>query len=469
MIAPATLEAGCTEVHVSSFSYDAAEDTGGKRKPVSNRLQSADASLNKKKRQQTTANARDLWRNFTLAGWAIRKHLDYTTQFTFQCRTKNKDFNKEFEKRVKKASKRKNFDIAKRHSLRRFLRIMECCSVVDHDIGVVKLKSGHSQAIEADRIQTPPKVGKDESWTQGVRTDSYGAAIEYGVYNRGTGGKGYEFAGRVKENNFWLHGHFDRIDQYRGSSPMVSAINSMRDVYEGIDFGLAKLKVEQLYAFIVKRDATKRPQGPKVDNNEADEEGYNVSLDGRPIFLDMDPGDDADFLRSDAPGSNTVPFLNAVIAIALKSLDIPYSFYDESFTNFFGSRAAWQHYQRSCVDKHDRGIEFLDWWTEAFTIREVLAGLKLPDGLTVQDEFWEWVPDGMPWWDPVKEINGDNMAINSGFDTPQDVVKKRGTGTGDFYDNVDAIAEANAYALEKGVKLDFKTFLEPIQVVEANA
>jgi capsid protein len=160
-----------------------------------------------------------------------------------------------------------------------------------------------------------------------------------------------------------------------------------------------------------------------------------------------------------------VPFLQAVIAIALKSLDIPYSFYDESFTNFFGSRAAWQHYERSCKDKRARILEFLQWWTQWELMRDVLAGkVKLPAGLTIADEFWEWVPDGMPWWDPVKEINGDNMAIQGGFTSPQKVVKQRGGG--DFYDNVDAIADANEYARKKGIVLSYDLFAPPVEVVE---
>lgn len=458
MIAP-TLESGCTMIEVSNFSYDAAENRNGSRRQVSTRLMSEDNHLDKSKRKKTVASARDMWRNFALCAWAIRRHLDYTTKFTFQCRTPDKEFNKLVEKEIKKLGKRKKFDIAKRHNLNRFVRIAETRSICDHDVGIVKLNTGHLQAIEGDRIQNPPKPGKNEIWTQGVCTNSAGEALKFGVFNRGKRGKGYEYARTIPARNLWLHGQYDRFDQYRGVSPLVSAIDSMRDVYEGIDFGLAKLKVEQMFAMAVTRDAVKGPGGLPGEGDEKDPDGYSVNLDGRMIFMDMDRGDNLKFLKSDAPGSNMVDFLQAVIMIAIKSLDIPYSFFDESHTNFFGSRAAWLHYERGCRDKRERISEMLEWWTQWALTRLILEGkIKLPAGMSVEDEFWEWVPDGMPWWDPVKEINGDVMAIKAGFTTPQKVVKERGGG--DYFDNIEETAAAAKFAKDKGFEVEWAPFQE---------
>ncbi len=459
-----TMAAGCTEIHISSFGYDAATDPHGKRRAVSSRLMGEDAVLDKNKRKKTIASSRDMFRNFAIASWAVRKHLDYTTQFTFQARTKDKEFNRQAEKIVAQMGNRNNFDIARRHALPRFIRLAECRSICDHDVGVIKLRTGHLQAIESDRIQNPPKISDKENWTQGVRTNPQGAALAYGIYNRGRGGKSFEYGRTVPARNFWLHGVFDRFDQFRGISPVVSAINSMRDVYEGIDFGLAKIKVEQMFALAFFRESAAAPPIIDPDNPAPEVGGYEVKLDGSSMVLDMDPGDRAEFLKSDAPGSNTVDFLQAVIAIALKSLDIPYSFYDESFTNFFGSRAAWQHYERSCKDKRARLVELLEWWSTWAIQRAVIDGrLKLPAGTTMADQWWEWVPDGMPWWDPIKEINGDILAIKAGFTTPQKVVKARGGG--DFYDNIDQIQEALKYA-EGKAPLEWSNWAPPVEVQE---
>ena len=65
---------------------------------------------------------------------------------------------------------------------------------------------------------------------------------------------------------------------------------------------------------------------------------------------------------------------------------------------------------------------------------------------------WEWVPDGVPWWDPTKEVRGNAMAVAAGFDNPQRICREVGT---EFEDNIDAIADAMKYAESKGVKLVF--------------
>ncbi len=88
--------------------------------------------------------------------------------------------------------------------------------------------------------------------------------------------------------------------------------------------------------------------------------------------------------------------------------------------------------------------------------------LKLPAGMKIADLEWEWVPRGMPWWDPSKEIKGDKEAVSAGFDNPERIVKR--AGKGDVYDNIRAtcrvIAEARKISEEElgdpdAFRLDF--------------
>lgn len=71
-----------TEAHVARFSYDAAETTTKRRNPSAT-IKQEDEVLNPAKRKKLVANASDIQRNFEIAAWAIRKHLDFTTSFTF--------------------------------------------------------------------------------------------------------------------------------------------------------------------------------------------------------------------------------------------------------------------------------------------------------------------------------------------------------------------------------------------------
>jgi capsid protein len=255
------------------------------------------------------------------------------------------------------------------------------------------------------------------------------------------------------------HGYFDRFDQVRGISPLSSAVNSFSDIYTGIDLALAKMKVEQLFAMVFYRDAEDAIGQVSGD----DDSGYSVDVGKGPAVIDLDPGDRAEFLKTDNPGSNTREFMHAVLSIALKSLDLPFNFFDESHTNFFGSRSAWLLYDRSCQSKRAEVQEMLRKITVWKYQQWILSGqLTLPAGQTIADMPFEWVHRGMPWWDPTKEINGAVAGIKAGLDNPYRICKE--TGRGEFEENIDQIAKAKEYAASKGVDVEF--VMQPVEAVE---
>jgi len=68
------------------FGYDAVESKNRRQAPTG-RLRSEDKELLPHQRRKLTSASRDIHRNFTIAAWAIRKHLDYVSTFSFQSRT----------------------------------------------------------------------------------------------------------------------------------------------------------------------------------------------------------------------------------------------------------------------------------------------------------------------------------------------------------------------------------------------
>lgn len=445
------------------FGYDATiNSTKRKQRKVANG--SEEAILTKTDRKKLVSNARDLTRNFSLAAWLIRKHLDYVASFSLQARTPDRALNDAIEKYIRTQAKPGNFDVTGRHSLNSYLRTMEARAVCDGDCGTLRLASGLVQGIEGDRIHNPDDVRElENNWTHGIRTDRYGRARAYCVWDRDPTGVRYDGFRIFGATNFALHGYFDRFDQVRGVSPLAPGINNLLDVYEGIGYSLAKLKVEQLFALAFYRNATESAGDVMPENTgtnptededpEDDTTGYQVDFGKGPVVLDLEEGDRAEFLKSDSPGANSREFLFAVLMLAIKSLDIPMSFFDESHTNFFGSRAAWLHYNTSCKNKRQRLQEWLEWWTLWKLQLAVISGdLVLPAGMTLDADLFEWIPIGMPWWDPVKEVNGEVLAIAAGLTTPQAVCKSRGTN---YEDNIRAIADATRIAAENGVAVSF--------------
>jgi capsid protein len=287
-----------------------------------------------------------------------------------------------------------------------------------------------------------------DTWVQGVKVDRFGAPIAFGVAKRNRWG-GYRNARVISAKRMTLLGYFDRFDQYRGVSPMAPALTPFRDVNENIGYALAKAKISQLFGLVTKRDDPEA-MGDVSGDGPGD---YEIDFGDGPFSMEIDREDEVDILESNTPALSFQQFQQSVIALALKALDIPFSFYDESFTNFYGSRAGLIQYQKSCKSKRADLQDFLNDVTDWLIRLWVLDGsLQLPRGMRVADLHFNWLPDGVPWWKPTEEAKGQIMSVEAGFKSPQSVCAELGT---DFYENVDQTQKAIEYAKARGVSLSY--------------
>lgn len=442
-------------------AYDAIAGTK-KRRPAKVRVRHEDKEHPQKDRKKGIAAARDAVRNFALTRWAVNKHLDYVASFSFQAKTGDPALDAELERMVAEWSDRNNCDVARRHPLRRLIRLAEARAIVDGDVGLLKINAapgsrlrGALQAIEGDRIYTPngmPPLYDPSDFVNGVRTTQGGAALEYCICKRDEHSD-LVFSRVVPAANLFFHANYDRFDQVRGVSPLMAALNTMGDVYEGFDLALAKLKVSQLFSLATYRagnDVLGEGFGEDVDGDGSDDR-LAVDFGKGPIHLDLDAEDRAEILDAKTPATETVAFLHQMMGLALKALDIPYSFFDESHTNFNGSHRAEIGYIKSCGRKRADLVGLLNEITRWRVGLWVADGeLAIPAGLDFTDIKWEWVPDGMPWWNPLQQVKGQTMAIAAALTDFQRVARETGS---DFYDNVDRIAEQQEYARERGVDL----------------
>lgn len=453
-------------IDVTNFSsgsttggFDAIGGSTRRRQPVT-RTSSEDAIADGRKRSMLNATAQDLARNFVVAKWLIRKHLDYVSTFTFKARTGDQAYNEYLENWWYQRTTADRFDVAGRHPHRRFVRISEALRVLEGDCGWLLLapKPGDPnrakvQAIEGDRIRNPSKLPantKPEDWVNGVRVDRVtGRNLAYAIAKR-IQGRGYEDDRLVAAQNFLLHACYEfRFDQVRGISPLAAAINWMRDTYEAFDHSNAKLKLAQLLGVSIYSNTSESAW-------ERTDDGYEINFNQRgPFILELDQGDKAEILESNTQGAETNKYLQMLILICLKSLDIPFSFWDESFTNFYGSRGGLIQYQKSSRDRIEdlRDLQFrhADW---RFTIGVADGDLELPSGKSLDwlKNSYDFIPAGTPWWDPVKEVRGQAMAIACGLTSPQKACAEAGT---DFNQNILEIADAMKFAEDNGVELKF--------------
>jgi capsid protein len=460
----------------AQFAYDAIEPKN-KRKAPPVKNGSVDALLKPSDRAKLTANARDIARNYAVAAWMIRKHLDYVSTFDFQMRSDDDGLNQAIETLWEEWSRPNACDVASRHTLDGLLRLGEARRTVDGDVGFLKLASGELQAIEGDRVRDPQGQGQflpaaptgGKKWIHGVLCDASGRALSYAVHKR-TGINSYEFERQVTASRMAWFAYYDHFDQVRGISPITTALNPLRDTYEALDYAIIKAKISQLFGIKFTRAASDSPgeiTGGTDDDGNEDKGKYSVDFGANGIMLDMDPGDDAAFMESQTPSTQFQEFVKTSINISLKALDIPYSFWDESYTNFFGSRAAWLHYRNSCKAKWRDAIELrrkIAIWRMSLWILDGTIPLKKSQ--TIRDLAFEFIPAGFPWWDPAKEINGAVQEIKAGFTTPQKVCRERGT---DYYDNIRERKKAEEFAANENVAVEWALLPPaPVNVVETD-
>ncbi len=437
--------------------YDATKPKGRRQAPTG-LVRDEDRELPVASRRALVSATRDIHRNFAIAAWAIRRHLDYVTKFRFKSKTGNPELDLKINAAIEVAGKAENFDIAGRHSLARATRMSEARRVVDGDIAWYKLRDGKTQVIEGDRIATPyaglPGNIDPMYVCRGIKVTPEGKAEWYVLCRRartndiGYTGQDLQFEAILPARLVYLHACYDlgRFDQVRGITPLASAYNSYRDVYEGIDYALAKMKVSQIFGIKVMRDAAAEAEAlGEVSEALPDEtiDGTQFTVDGAgqppqavvnrepryqvdpgrgPFMLDLEAGDNAEIMEAHTPSAEVQSFIPLVISIALKSLDIPFSWYDEAYVNFNGGKQANVNYEKSAEQKRREVRDMLDDWT-AWRLGIMIddSELEVPAGTKIT---WEWQPAGTPWLDPLKEAVGNIAKIGAGLESAIDVAEE---------------------------------------------
>jgi len=446
--------------------YDAVTD---KRKRTAPRsvTKSEDDHLDVTKRRKLTATARDQERNIALAAWMIRKHLEYVSVFDFQATTKDETFNDALEAFIADASHASNFDVTGRHWRQQAMTMLERRAVVDGDMALLKLRTGHVQAIEGDRIATPrnlPDEYKTRKFSQGIETNSFGRPTYYCLCVRD--GTQVKFDRVVRAASVLHHGYFTRFDQYRGVSPLSTAINQIQDLYEAWDYNLVKAKLHALFGIAITKKLPEGIGGFPVTESAGEEE-ETVDADGvetqdtrehwlKPgvaSILDLDDGEGVETIESKTPSAEFGAYSELIIKVAMLALDIPWIFFDALRGSYSVHRNVAIQYEKSAAMKREGARHIHNAWAVwRIALADELGEFRLPRGWTMADVTWEWQPAGTPWIDPLKEVVAAGKEIAAGLNSPQRICKRRGRN---FKDIIDEISDAQIYAQSKGVDLSF--------------
>ena len=374
-------------------------------------LRDEDRVLQQGDRDRIDSKQQDLQRNSAIAGWTVRKHLDFNSMMNFDCLSDHPGLDEDIEGLIHEASSKEQFDIRSKLGLHDHIRLDEASRTVRGDMLIQKLDNGRVQAIEADRIRNPDSRRFRGDWKNGTLQNNAGRITHYAIHRRTN--NGFEFERVLKAERVYHFGYYMRHDQRRGISQMSSAIEHLRQAHNAIKYAQAKQVISQIFGLKLKK---------------VDPQYKQIDLTKGPFISEMRPDEDMEMMSDNTPSKEFDSFLRHVISIIMKSLDLPYNFYDESHTNFFGSRAALNLYLMSCLAKR-RGVrDLLNHWTLWRLNYEISRGkLRLPRSIEL-NKFYrkscEWIPVGVQWWNPQQEANAAEKLLQLRLTTRSEIRKQ---------------------------------------------
>jgi hypothetical protein len=421
-----------------------------RRRSTTSRVVLEDRLLTDRRREALSANALDVWRNMSLLAWAIRRTLDYCCLWDFQPRTGDRGLNDELKRLMARDDEPEAIDYYGRMDWDDMRRTAESQKLLAHDCFFVKMADGTLQMIEGNYCNNPAgKRDRADKWVNGAKLKN--GRIAAWNFTAEDPISGQRSDKTIRQSSVWQHCQFEgRPNVIRPHSAIVAALNEFRDLDETFDHMRAKVKLDQLFgiAFGRKEDAEAVGE-PVVDQDDQEQaEGTPRVLDfgDGPAVFDLDDDETVESLQSNNPAQSTQDFLRICMQVALKVLDLPYNFFDEAHTNFFGSRAAWLLFERSCYARrktqdrlHRKKTQWRLWrWTLPVDMGGT-GEITLPNSMQVQDVPFRWVPRGVAWWKPQEELDTALRSVAAGLKSMQDVCDEHGFG--DYVDNVREIAQ----------------------------
>ena len=397
--------------------YDAVVPSSRRRVQWTYIGQSEDNVLNRWRRRIGTEAVRDVLRFSAPANYALNKHLQFVANFVFQC-----DYaDEEIRNRIKRWYKRwsMNADYTGRTSLNGLIRKIEMCRVVDGDVLVHYAGDGKLQICESNEIMTPfgeqdatntpsELAGGKPEWRQGVKLNRKGRVVGYNV--RKQNDDHY-----LDADDAYLLGYFRYGNQYRGVSPILSGVNQFIDAYEATEYALAKAKVSQMVGLVTKREF----------DNEDDLSSHreNAKKLGVNAHVDLGLNDSMEFITPSTPSNEFQAFLDKVITVALSCIDMPFSFFDGTVSNYYGTKAAYELYVETVRQKQEDWIVLLNKilhrsMFDAFVNDEIDLGGHDLEAVLNDCEF---IGARYPMWQMFNDIDGIAKAEALGFINKQTV------------------------------------------------
>jgi len=215
-------------------------------------------------------------------------------------------------------------------------------------------------------------------------------------------------------------------------SPMARTLPRVRDINEFIEAVSVKERILACLSVFIKKSEPTNPLGRNANVKMDQKTGYTTRTISPGMIQELQPGDDVQAVIPSGQASNAKDFISIQQRLAGSGQGLSYESVsrDMSQVNYSSARQGLLEDQRTYMMWQQFLIEHFcrEVYTE-FVISAVLNGqLNIPD-------FWQnkrrylkhvWIAPGWGWIDPLKEVNANKIALNTGQDTLARICAERG-------------------------------------------
>lgn len=270
---------------------------------------------------------------------------------------------------------------------------------------------------------------------QGVQRNQWGRPTGYWLYKTHPNDPASPYAPARKFVSADVIGHIraiDRIGQVRGVSAFASVVTRLDDIkdYEESERIAAKIAAS-LAAVIKKGDPTLFDPSDLTDPATAQPRAKRrLEFEPGMIIDDLRPGEDVSMLDSKRPNTGLEQFRNSQLRAVAGGADVSYSSASKNYDGTYSAQrqelveqwSAYETLSNAFIDMASRPIY------EGFITAALLSGqLKIPrdvDPQTIAHALY--VPPQMPWVDPLKEANANQIVEDRAYESGPEIIRSRG-------------------------------------------
>lgn len=403
--------------------------------------------LNSPNRDMARAKARHLERNSELINSIINAYERNVVGkgFNLQLRTDNVEWNNAVEALWAEWSRPGNCDVTGRYCLTEILKMIVRRRIVDGGILALKVTDKTSnipyrlQLIEVDNLKGPGelKTAAGNPIIGGIEVNQFGRPLNYFIEQATADITAVAEIKKIKAEQVFYLANVTRPSEVREISPLTRALDDVHDLEEFFDAVSFKQKINAAIAVFIttQKDAVAaigRSLVPKTDSKEQGH-GAGTRIDSGSIKY-LEPGQDVKAVVPSGQSSELNDYNLSIsrrigaghnLSYEMMTRDVSKVNYSSARQNLLEDWKVFEGEQRYIIE------HFLDFVLEDVVTNAYLAG-KLADApkdfMANRQKYLkhEFIGQGLPWIDPLKEAQANQVMLATGQTTLKDIYAKKG-------------------------------------------